>query len=238
MKLLISSLGSHAKLGLVAVTGVVGLFGLGNTTVGQQLISQIGISDTLARTSDAAGRIAQKGSNAVQAFLGRSPGERGATDMLKGKAQRDLAQDLGTPAKGKPAQRALGKTFDEPLQSLAGPIAPAPVVEFLPLDANSSAVPLPAIALPIPSGSGGFGPVFGGGPSGGGFIGGGGGSGGSGNVPVPPIAPPAPPPITAAVPEPSTWILLLMGFAAVGASVRRSKKGTGKSERAGNCAPA
>lgn len=224
------------KVGIAAIAAIAVVSGLGSTPTGQRLFAQFGISDSLARTADAAQRVAQNSSNAVQAFLGRSPGERGAVDALKGKAKRDLATNTAKPAGEKPRQRALGKIFEEPLKSLAGPLAPSPVVEFLPLEANSATSLLP-VALSLPVGGGNFSPILGGGPTGGGFLGGGGGGGGPdgpGTVLVPPTAPP----IAAAVPEPSTWVLLLMGFAAVGASIRR--KNTARAltpERVGMCAP-
>ena len=234
MKLPISLRGGAAKTGLAVVLLAAGLVGVGSTTAGQNLFAQMGISESFAQTTESAGRIVQKGSNAVQAFLGRSPGERGAVDALKGKAKAKVAGNDKPAEKSKPAQRALGKVFDEPLVSLAGPLAPAPVVDFIPLDAGPSVAVLPAVALPGPVGSGGFSPSFGGG----GFIGGGGGGGGIAPPPPPPPPPPSPP-VVAAVPEPSTWILLLMGFAAVGSSLRRNKaRHISKPERAGNCAAA
>ena len=223
--------GGVAKTGLAVVLLAAGLFGVGSTTAGQNLFAQLGISESFAQTTEGAGRIVQKGSNAVQAFLGRSPGKRGTVDALKGKAKAKVAGNDKPAEKPKPAQRALGKVFDEPLVSLAGPLAPVPVVEFIPLDAGPSLAALPAVTLPGPVGSSGFSPSFGGG----GFIGGGGGGGGDGIVPPPS----PPPPVVAAVPEPSTWILLLMGFAAVGSSLRRNKaRHISTSERAGNCAAA
>lgn len=230
---------TSAKIGLLATAGIIGVVGISSTPVGQRLFAEIGISGTFAQTTDAADRMVQKTSDAVQAFLGRSPGARGATDTLKGKAKPKLAENTPAPSTTKPTQRALGKTFDEPLQSLAGPLAPAAPIEFLPLDTSSSGATLPAIALPIPVGGGFFSPVTGG--FGGGIGGGGGGGGGGGDTPTPPppAPPPPPPPIAAAVPEPSTWMLLLIGFAAVGASLRRAKsKQNSGSRRAGNCATA
>ena len=218
----------------MATAGIIAVVGISSTPVGQRLFAEIGISETFAQTTDAADRMVQKTSNAVQAFLGRSPGTRGATDTLKGKAKPKLAENTPAASTTKPTQRALGKTFDEPLQSLAGPLAPAAPIEFLPLDTSSSGATLPAIALPIPVGGGFFSPVTGGF---GGGIGGGGGGGGDTLTPPPPAAPP--PPIAAAVPEPSTWMLLLIGFAAVGASLRRAKSNQNSgSRRAGNCATA
>lgn len=229
--------GGRVKIGLVAAACLMTTFGLGSTSTGQRFFAQLGITESLAQTTDAAGRMVEKGSSAVQAFLGRSPGERGATDILKGKTKRDLAQNDDTSSKPKPTQRALGKVFDDPLKSLAGPIAPAPVVEFLPLDAVSTAASIPALALAAPVGSGIFSPFVGGGPSGGGFIGGGGNGGGAGGGSG--FVPPVSPPVAAAVPEPSTWILLLIGFAAIGVSMRRKKTGhVAGSGKAENCASA
>lgn len=220
----------------MATAGIIAVVGISSTPVGQRLFAEIGISDTFAQTTEAADRMVQKTSSAVQAFLGRSPGARGKTDTLKGKAKAKLAENRPSPSTKKPTQRALGKTFDEPLQSLAGPMAPAAPIDFLPLDTSSSGATLPAIALPIPVGGGFFSPVTGG--FGGGIGGGGGGDSGGTPTPPPPV-PPAPPPIAAAVPEPSTWMLLLIGFAAVGASIRRTKANqTSGSRRAGNCATA
>ena len=227
------SLGSDStKTALAAVLCTAALVGVGSTTSGQKLFAQLGISESFAQTTEAAERIVNKGSNAVQAFLGRSPGERGAVDILKGKAKAMVSANDTPAGKPKPTQRALGKTFDDPLVSLAGPLSLAPAVEFVPLDAGPSVAALPAVALVGPVGSGGFPPGFGGG----GFIGGGGGNSGGGGSGGDGFLPPTTPPVAAAVPEPSTWILLLMGFAAVGASLRR-KKATqiSEPERAGNC---
>lgn len=228
-----------AKIGLLATICAVAAFGMANTETGQRVVSQIGISDIAARTTDAAGRMVQNTSNAVQAFVNRSPGARGATDTLKGKAKTAFTQNSAAPDKGKPAQRALGKIFDEPLTSLTGPMAPAAPVVFLPPDADVAAAALPAMALAVPVGGGFFAPVTGGGF----IIGGGGGGVGGGPAPIGegPItpAPPTPPLITSAVPEPSTWMLLLIGFAAVGASIRRAKASQAPGRRrAGNCATA
>ena len=229
MKMPFSFRTRSAKRRLAAFLCAATILSVGNTTSGQNLFDQLGVSQSFAKTTEAAERIVKNGSNAVQAFLGRSPGERGAVDILKGKAKAKVAANDKPAGKPKPSQRALGKTFDDPLVSLAGPISPAPAVEFLPLDAGPSIAALPTVALAGPVGSGGFSPGFGGG----GFIGGGGGGGSGGDVSVPPTLPP----VIAPVPEPSTWILLLMGFAAVGASLRRKKlTHISKPERAGNCA--
>ena len=231
-----SSFPNRGRVKIVLLGGlcIVALLGIGTTTAGHKLVAQFGIGDSFAKTTEAAERLVENGSNAVQAVLGRSPGERGATDIIKGKAKRALAKDDAPIGKAKPTQRALGKTFDDPLLSLAGPLTPVPVVEFLPINATPAAASIPALALTVPGGSGGFTPVSGGfigGGGGGGGGSGGGGGGGDGIVPPPPVA---------AVPEPSTWTLLLLGFAAVGASIRRLKKAGKLSgpDRAGNCVTA
>lgn len=228
---------NKAKTGLLLMAAVVAVSGLGGTATGQRLFAQIGITDAIARTVGAAAAVAENSGNAVQAFLSRSPGERGATDMLKGKVKPVFTESPKASSGTKPTQRALGKVFDEPLQSLAGPLAPAPRVDFLPLDASSASAAMPAVALPLPIGAGIFSPVTGGVPSGGGFVGGGGGGGGGSGESGDGFIPPAPPPITSAVPEPSTWMLLLIGFAAVGVSMRRAKvRQVSALGRAGHCA--
>lgn len=221
------------KTGVVAVTVMGLLFAVGGTQSGQRIFALLGVDAAWAGATDAVEQLAQNGGNAVQAFLARSPGQRGTIDTLKGRTKGDVEEDTKVPSGSNPTQRSLGKIFDDPLQSLAGPLVPAtaPAVEFLPVDANSAPEFRPA-ALPIPAGAGVFAPVVGGLPSGGGSIGGIG-SGGTGDI----IAPPAPPVAVAAVPEPSTWMLLLMGFAAVGASLRRRKAvKVCTSDRAGKCA--
>src|SRR3546814_18514842 len=73
---------------------------------------------------------------ALDRYTGRSPGERGETDILKGKARRIADRLFGRRVNsGGPEQRALGKIFDTPpedsineLSQTPGPIAlPDPV---------------------------------------------------------------------------------------------------------------
>lgn len=138
----------------------------------------------------------------------RSPGEREKGELSQTKlARKDVAQ--------KPKQRALGKVFPpkpNPLEQLAKlvtqppPAVPPMVDEGLPVGPLSlSDVVLPATpaAIPglVPPTSIVGGSVIGGAP------------GDSGNVP--------PPPVTSAVPEPGTWLMMLVGFAMIGSAVRR-----------------
>src|SRR3546814_6850701 len=70
-------------------------------------------------------------SDALDRYTGRSPGERGETDILKGKARRIADRLFGRRVNsGGPEQRALGKIFDTPpedsineLSQTPGPIA-------------------------------------------------------------------------------------------------------------------
>lgn len=238
------SFSAQLKFGLLTLASVGAVAGLGYSDVGHSILSKIGISQAFARTGSAVSQSAQNGGSAVQAFLARSPGERGAIDILKGKVAPRLTDSSSNSKRPQPSQRALGKVFDEPLQRLENPAGAAPAVAFVPLNQDSTIASLPAAVLPLPGGSGAFSPVIGGIPLGGGFAGGGSGGGGSpigavptpdgGNVAVPPV-----PPAVAAVPEPSTWILLLLGFAAIGRALRGKRQTTWSSaKRAGNCTTA
>lgn len=213
---------------VLVVTMIVGTgVWFASTDMGGRLSSQMGIKDSIAETTGAAKRVVDQTSSALNAFMGRSPGERGATDILKGKARR-LARKNESVRKndklaGAPGQRALGKIFDSPVGSVPETLAPQSVVTALPDEALAFGGPLPGLTPPAINSSGNFLPVFGGGIGG---IGGPGGGGGGGVRVVPPAGP------IGAVPEPSTWVLLLFGFGAIGGSLRRSKV---LSRRVGNC---
>jgi len=154
-------------------------------------------------------------------FINRSPGERGEVDRIKG-IIKSMAPPPEVPSPKVPSQRALGKIFKpEPFGIFAlqeGPIEPL-IIPIEALGTPAELIPFgPATNASGPFGSGAGGvpgslvvasspsaPSDGGGSSGGG--------GGSDN--------PAPPSV-GAVPEPSTWALLLMGFFGVGFGLRRS----------------
>ena len=213
----------HAKIALVAAPVMAALFFVAGTDMGMRAFSQLGIRDSVAQTLQNTG-------NAVNSFIGRSPGERGATDILKGKTKR-VASRIG---KGRdvtePTQKALGKIFDKPVEGVASTATPQPVAVALPetVEFVAPVAGLPAFASVIP---GVFTPVIGGG--GGGSGGGSGGGGGGGGTSVPPPIPP----VVNAIPEPSTWVLLLLGFAAVGASLRRTNANRlSLLRRSGHCA--
>ncbi|PVX29442.1 PEP-CTERM sorting domain-containing protein [Sphingomonas pokkalii] len=129
--------------------------------------------------------------------------------------------------------------------AIGTPLAPLPAAVPLPADtmpAGEAMMPPPAFAqIPYvaladgppggagPSGSNGGGqglapsPVF---PGGGGSGGGGGGGGiivAPTPTPTPPTPPPPIPPISA-VPEPASWVLMLVAFPMIGAMVRRRNR--------------
>lgn len=143
----------------------------------------------------------------------RSPGERTQAELTKDK-QRNAAQ---------PRQRALGKVrpaLPTPfVQALTTPVPPV-VPEAVPVASLNPLVPsiVPAAILPPP-------PVFigGGGPGGGGgFPGGGGGPPGGGS---PPNVPPGVevPPVVSPVPEPATWLTMILGFYILARALRKQR---------------
>lgn len=222
-----------SRIALVAALFVAALGGFAATERGAYALSQLGIRNSVAQTMVAAEQALHNAGNALNSFIARSPGERGATDILKGKAKR-----LALQSSPKPQQVALGKVFEKPLPDLGETAIPAPVVALLP----ETGVLGEPIQVPTQFASVGpniYPPVIGvfGGGSGFGGGGGGGGGGGFSEGPGTPIVPPTEPPVTSPVPEPSTWALLLFGFGAIGASLRRA--GAHRltlARRAGHCA--
>lgn len=193
---------------------------------------------TLSRPEGAA---AVRQVQSVLAMLNlRSPGERAEGELL------DSKQPLANVA---PSQRALGKVFGPPQQRALGKIFPPPEDIALPGDDMAFAPPfqpdvLNVAGLPGPAASGapGGAPLGGGGaPSGGGGLGGGGGpplggggvGGGAGGGGITddggdeggleggtiPVSPPV-----AAVPEPGTWLLMIIAFGLCGHMLRRHRR--------------
>ena len=145
----------------------------------------------------------------------RSPGTRTAGVLTKTKLGRSvLADRLAAPKPVVP--KNLAEVLAPPVSALAPTDLDVPVAELAPV------LPPPpgAILLP-PPGGGVFVPPPGGGvvtpPGGGGTPPGGGG----GTPPGPPDTPPdVPPP---AIPEPGTWMTMILGFGLIGWSLRRDR---------------
>ena len=185
-----------------------------------------------ALTGDGGSLMAQT-SDAISRFIGRSPGERGETDLIKTKIKRGKGKTgdkLLTAAPrsqaGEPEERALGKIFDTPpeeaiLRLTGSPLGPLALGDIDPSD---------------------FAPLGGGGNVGGrssgpgsGFPGGistvvpPGGSVDPGNPTTPtepgtPTTPTNPANPVGAVPEPESWALMLLGFGLCGAALRRRRQ--------------
>lgn len=180
------------------------------------------------------------GASATLAELSaRSPGARIGGVALKAKTKRKAPAAVARPAAG------LGEATPS---ELAAPIASAmgagPVEQLGAAPSSFGALPSEGLdlglavdtRLPAPGGNFGFVPP----PGGGGVIigpGGGGGSGGgsfspptpepspthTGTPPVALIPTPTVSPI-AAVPEPGTWLMLIVGFGFVGATMRSTRR--------------
>lgn len=181
------------------------------------------------------GSLMAQASEVLDRFVGRSPGERGETDLIKTKVKRAKGKFadklLATAPRAKaggPEERALGKIFDTPPEEAVNDLSENPLGPLALGGPGSDAlIPLADIASP------------GGRPGGSGFPGGistvvpPGTSGTPGN-PTDPAGPtdttnpvdPTPP--VAAVPEPATWALMLLGFGLCGAALRRRHQRSGK----------
>lgn len=149
------------------------------------------------------------GVQAAKSFLSmmgdRSPGDRTKAELIKTKHRA-----------APPHQRALGKiTKPEPPKEFVEAIAPPlPSIAELPPVATVASLG-PILLTPPPP------------PGGGGIIippppGGGGGPPPPPQEPLPPPPPPPPPP--PAVPEPSTWATMLLGFGLSGWMIRRRRR--------------
>ena len=151
-------------------------------------------------------------SDLMSLLKGRSPGDR-AAGASASKTKRPLIQ----------AARAAEK--DSPVLAMAVPPA---AVAAAPLLAPAAAIPAAAAVVPAAAaatGSGFFLPPF--------LVPLGGGGGGGITVTTPPTTPPGvnpppppppPPPPGPAVPEPDTWLMLTIGFGALGGVLRRRRK--------------
>lgn len=149
---------------------------------------------------------------AADLIRSRSPGTRTSAHLIKTKkaapphrVARALPRVRGpapVPALLTPPPPAL------PLQFSEFPVPDLPIVPFDTPILTAEASPCPCDFAFIPPMLGGGGVVFGPGPG--------------GTIPIPPINPPVTPPV--GVPEPSSWVYLIMGFVVIGNAVRRRKQ--------------
>lgn len=191
---------------------VVGLAGVG-------IYNRAEIADIISRGAKVLGAGASAMGNSplaksMAALLDqRSPGQR---------TQAELANDKQRYAE-RPRQRALGKirpALPVPfVKALTNPV-PDVVPGVVPL-AQSPLAPsiVPAAIISPP-------PVFvGGGGGGGGPGGGGGGPPGGGDPPPPGVELP---PVTPPVPEPSTWLMMMLGFCFLARALRGQRPVTAR----------
>lgn len=178
------------------------------------------------RLSDPESLIGNSVAHIASLLDSRSPGERTKAELSKTKQKGDGASALALPT-DLVTERVLGKVFP-PANDRHLILTPEELMALTPLEVPLTEFPTGDIAPlaqtflggPLLSRGGGFGPSFiSGGSSSGGGVGGGGNGGDGGEV-----VPPAPPVQIPAVPEPSTWVLMLMGAAMCGASMRRQKR--------------
>jgi PEP-CTERM motif len=145
----------------------------------------------------------------------RSPGERSKGELAATKLKRKNPTHIAHFAA--PRQRALGKVVQaKAVPSPAFVNAITPPVPVLAVPKVASAIPFTEALAPTlaaaPLGVGGL--LIPSAPS----LGGGGGGGG-GVTPSAPVIPAEV--VTPAVPEPSTWMMMLLGFGGVGIGMRR-----------------
>jgi len=153
--------------------------------------------------ADLADAAATRARNLMEMMNQRSPGARTAAQLTKTKS---LHQSL--------AERTPAPTLVHVPANLAQVIVP-PVPGLVPVDLGPP-LELTFLAPPSP-------PVLFAPPPGGGGGSGGGGSGGGGGPGSPGAPPPPPPPPPPAVPEPGTWMTMLLGFGMMGCLLRRER---------------
>ena len=177
----------------------------------------LGIAIPGAGVSVVAGVLADPSS----VLASRSPGARDDASLhaLKGPVVARPHLPLGPEPEAGPGVPVAGLVGDIPEVPFA--FADVPVVDGLFPGYGGGAPPFfggYGPGFPIGGGGGGFLPVSGGFPP----VGGG---GGGGFLPTPPtgVTPVVPGPV-AAVPEPSTWITMILGFGLIGTALRRRRR--------------
>jgi len=176
--------------------------------------------------SGAAGVLAEQGGAALREIV-RDPASIFSNRSPGGRAPGALTQSKPHMKPWEPTERVLSPVLDRP--GTAGPAdagglpeqvadAVGPAAAGGTPGAGGAPVPLPIPGLP--GSSGGLIPP-GGGSSGGGSSGGGSSGGGSSSGGNPP--PPPPPPVVSPVPEPATWVMMIVGVGMIGWQLRRRR---------------
>lgn len=189
-----------------------------------------GLVAMLSITAFASSDLANGGSELRRAMVpdlmglmqNRSPGERGSAELRQSKksalavtvAAPRSARALSAVRDSKP--RAAGQSREMALETSPFIEDDGTDVMFMPGGEAGPVADIQTALLAPPVSSGGiFIPPSGGG----GGIGGGVSNPGDGDIaPIPPVV--------SAVPEPATWLNMLIGFAAVGLLIRRRRAGT------------
>lgn len=156
------------------------------------------------------------GSTVADILAGRSPGERLAGVLANLKHKRAPALHQRALPKIRRPVNPLGAIVAAPSAPLVvAPPAETPLYNVV----NGTPTPVPVVAATpapgeVPVVFPGFTPPPGGG---GGFV-------TPPIVQVPPVTPPITPPTTPGVPEPSTWAMMLLGFAFIGQALRNRRR--------------
>jgi hypothetical protein len=146
--------------------------------------------------------------NPLAILSDRSPGERAAGALVQSKPHMQVA----------PTERVLSPVLERPAAPIPVDLDNLPnrVQEVIQPSATSGPgtpggnIAPPPLPIPgVPGSSGGLIPP----PPGGG--------GGGGVLPPPPGPPP--PPVITAVPEPATWIMMIVGVGLIGLQLRRRR---------------
>lgn len=158
-----------------------------------------------------------------QSVMGqRSPGAREAGALLSTKPA--YAGNPGTGRGVTPSQRVLSGARTTPTTLIPG--LGTPTSDELATLGNPGPAGFGSGGLPG-SGSQFF-------PGSGPGIGGGGGGGGGGSIGSPGgTTPPANPPVVVPVPEPATWLMMIVGFGMIGAMLRKRRRAAGMAAELG-----
>ncbi|MEG3122401.1 hypothetical protein [Sphingomonas sp. GB1N7] len=157
----------------------------------------------------------------LSVFADRSPGTRTTAALNQTKKARAHSKDGSRAvAANPPSERVLTNVRTRPPVAVPDASQYTDALLTTPLASDGAAV-VPDIGILPPAAVAptGIGSIPGFAPGGVGFLPGGGGGGGGGVVPVEPGAP------VAGVPETSTWLMLIVGFFAIGWSLRSRPKG-------------